>query len=93
MLTTVQVRPVDSTGTLEPTRGQPFDIGRGTDKHTPDLRKLLIGLCIGQIIMVSAIAAVLGFFVNSHVSHFIILNILYYSQVRIIILLSSNIIS
>ena len=65
---TVEVRPAKSSGTEAATRSQTFDTGRPVDTQKPYLLKLLIGLCIGQLITMIATAAVLGSFVNSHVS-------------------------
>ena len=69
MTTKVQVRPVDSTGTLVPTRNQPHHVVNGANKHSSGLLKLMLGLCICQMIMMTAIVTVLGLFVSSHVSN------------------------
>ena len=64
MPTTMQVRPSDASGS---TLVQAFDVENGTSKQWPGLLKVVIGLSIGQIFLITVIAAVLGSFVSSHV--------------------------
>ena len=68
MLKKVDVRPVSSSDTEAATMNQTFDNERATDTQKAYLLKMLLGLCIGQLIMMTATAAVLGNFVNFHVS-------------------------
>ena len=68
MPTSMRVSPSDASGnTLVQARRQTFDVGNGTSKQWPGLLKVVIGLSIGQIFLITVIAAVLGSFVSSHV--------------------------
>ena len=68
MPTTMRVRPSDGSGsTLVQAGRQTFHVGNGTSKQWPGLLNLVIGLSIGQVVVVAVIAAVLGSFVSSHV--------------------------
>ena len=68
MMKTVRVRQASPSGIEAATGNQIFDNGRATDTQKPYLLKLLLGLCMGQLITMIATAAVLGSIVNSHVS-------------------------
>ena len=68
MPTTMRVRPSDASGsTLVQAGRQTLDVGNGTSKQWPGLLKVVIGLSIGQVVVMTVIAAVLGSFVSSHV--------------------------
>ena len=68
MIKTVRVRPASPSGTEAATRNQMSDTGRQVDTQKQYLLKLLIGLCMGQLITMVVISAVLGSLVISHVS-------------------------
>ena len=69
MIKTVRVHHASPSGTEAATRSQISDTGRPVDTQKPYLLKLLIGLCIGQLITMVTTSTVLGSFVISHVSH------------------------
>ena len=68
MPTTIHARPSNGPGNILVQEGkQTVDVGNGTNKQWPGLLKLVIGLSIGQVVLISVTAAVLGWFVTSHV--------------------------
>ena len=76
MRKSVKVDECNSSGAPGTTKIKAFaDTGRAIDDKIPHLLKLLIALCIGQMIMVIGTAATLGVFVNANVSLSFCINI------------------
>ena len=68
MPTSVRVSPSDASGNTLVQAGRPtLDAGNGTSKQWPGLLKVVIGLSIGQVVVMTVIVAVLGSFLSSHV--------------------------
>ena len=68
MSTTIHARPSNGSGnTLVQAGRQTVDVGNGTNNQWPGLLKVVIGLSIGHVVLMTVIAAVLGSFVSSHV--------------------------
>ena len=69
MPTTMRAHSSVASGTLVQAGRQTFDVGNGTSKQWPGLLKVVIGLSIGHVVLMTVIAAVLGSFVSFHVRH------------------------
>ena len=69
MAHTTKVRPMKSSGSSETMAKQTSANNEGKlDNHDPRLIKLLTGICLGQIVIVTVPAVSLGVFVNENVS-------------------------